>query len=297
MAINWRAVNFDWNCARAFLVTLEQGSLSAAARALDLTQPTLSRQVAALESDLGVTLFERVGKRLEPTRSGLELLEHVHSMGEAANLLSLTASGQATAIDGEICITCTDLVASHQLPPIIKRLRDMHPGIDFEILASDQVRDLKRREADIAIRYFRPTEPDLIARRLSPQVSALYATPEYLESLKGRVGAKSLENAAFIGFNFMNQQYIEGLNRYGVPVEKSNFKVICNHQSAHWEMTKQGLGIGIMPVDIGDKESAVERVLSKKKVFTREVWLVAHRELRTNRLLNTVFDFLGDSLG
>ena len=296
MAINWHVVNFDWNCARAFLVTVEKGSLSAAARALNLTQPTLSRQVAALESDLGVTLFERLAKGLEPTESGLELLEHVRAMGDAANSLSITASGKATAIDGNICIACTDVVATFKLPTLIKELRKSHPGIEFEVLASDKASDLKRREADIAIRFFRPTEPDLIAKRCPPQVSALYATPEYLQSLGRRTSPASLADAEWIGFDFNNQNYINALNRFGIPVNRSNFKVFCNNQSTHWEMTKKGLGIGAMPIEIGDKEKTVRRVLAKKHVFKREVWLVTHRELKTNRLLKTVFDFLGANL-
>ncbi len=94
----------------------------------------------------------------------------------------------------------------------------------------------------------------------------------------------------------MNQNYIDGLNRFGIPINRSNFKVICNNQSSHWEMQKQGIGIGAMPIDIGDEEKCARRVLPKKHVFNREVWLVAHRELRTNLLLKTVFDFLGDNL-
>lgn len=296
MTINWHAVNFDWNCARAFLVTVEQGSLSAAAEALNLTQPTLSRQVAALETELGVTLFERLGRGMAPTKSGLELLEHVQSMGDAANLLSIAANGQATALEGEVTITCVDLAATFQLPSIIKQLRLAHPAIELDIIASDQTRDLKQREADIAIRYFRPTEPDLIARKLAPEVSALYATPDYLQTLGRRVTMSSLGGANFIGFDYMNRNYIAGLNSFGIPVERSNFKVICNNQNAHWEMTKLGIGIGVMPITIGDREPSVKRVLPKKSVFKRPLWLVAHRELRTNRRLKTVFDFLGDHL-
>jgi DNA-binding transcriptional LysR family regulator len=96
--MDWRSVQFDWNLARAFLVTAEEGSLSAAARELGLTQPTLSRQVAGLEEELGVTLFERVGRGLELTPSGAELLEQVRAMGDAAGNLKLTAVGQSTTI-------------------------------------------------------------------------------------------------------------------------------------------------------------------------------------------------------
>ncbi len=100
--MDWRAVKFDWNRARAFLVTAEEGSLSAAARALGLAQPTLGRQVDALEEELGVVLFERVGRGLTLTPSGLELLEHVRGMGEAATRVSLAAAGQSESIEGKV---------------------------------------------------------------------------------------------------------------------------------------------------------------------------------------------------
>src|SRR3954469_19189080 len=117
--MDWRSVKFDWNRARAFLVTAEEGSLSAAARALGMAQPTLGRQVDALEEELGVVLFERVGRGLTLTPSGLELLEHVREMGEAANRVSLAAAGQSQSIEGSICIAVSEVYAAFLLPPIL----------------------------------------------------------------------------------------------------------------------------------------------------------------------------------
>jgi DNA-binding transcriptional LysR family regulator len=173
--MDWRSVDFDWNRARAFLVTAEEGSLSAAARALSMTQPTLGRQVTALETELGVVLFERGGRGLELTPSGLDLLEHVRAMGDAASSFSLTASGQSTSIEGSICITATEVMAAFVLPPILGRLRQLEPGIEIELIASNSTIDLKRREADIAVRIFRPTQSDLIARKVCDTGMRLYA--------------------------------------------------------------------------------------------------------------------------
>jgi DNA-binding transcriptional LysR family regulator len=164
--MDWRSVNFDWNRARAFLVTAEEGSLSAAARALNLTQPTLGRQVAALEQELGVALFEHSGRGLELTPSGIDLVEHVRAMGDAASRLSLSASGQSKSLEGNICMTATEVTAAFALPPIIAKLRRIEPGIEIELIASNSTSDLKRREADIAIRSFRPTQRDLIAKKV-----------------------------------------------------------------------------------------------------------------------------------
>ena len=140
--MNWRDVTFDWNQARAFLVTAEEGSLSAAARALGQTQPTLSRQVAALEDALGVTLFERVGKRLELTETGLDILDHFRGMGEAARSASLTASGRSEAVGGHVTITSTSAFATTYLPEAISQLRDLAPGVLVDILPTLRTRAL-----------------------------------------------------------------------------------------------------------------------------------------------------------
>jgi len=152
--MDWNSVNFDWNRARAFLVTAEEGSLSAAARALGMAQPTLGRQVDALERELGVTLFQRVGRGLVLTPGGLALLDHVRAMGEAANRVSLSAFGQSQSIEGTICISASETYAAVLLPPIIAKLRLAEPRIKIEIIASHTTSDLRRREADIALRNF-----------------------------------------------------------------------------------------------------------------------------------------------
>lgn len=128
--MDWRAVTFDWNRARAFLVTAEEGSLSAAARALGMAQPTLGRQVSALEAELGTVLFERAGRGLTLTPSGLELVEHVRAMAEAANQVSLTASGQSQTVEGTSRITASEITAAHSPPPLIAKLRHAEPGIE-----------------------------------------------------------------------------------------------------------------------------------------------------------------------
>ena len=199
--MGWQSISFDWNQARAFLVTAEEGSFSAAARALGLTQPTLGRQVAALEGHLGVTLFERVGRSLSITKSGLELLDHVREMGDAAGRISLTASGQSQRIEGQVYITATDVVSIYLLPDALKQLRKKAPGIEVEVVASNDVRDLQRREADIAIRHARPEQPDLIAKLVRETSIHLYASTEYLKQY-GRPGSASdLSEAVFIGFD------------------------------------------------------------------------------------------------
>ena len=179
--MTWKSVNFDWNHIRAFLVTAEEGTLSAAAKALGLTQPTLSRQVSALETELCITLFERVGQRLVLTSSGLELLEHARGMGDAALEFSLAATGQSQQIEGSVIVSAGELTAAYMLPKIIAKLRREEPGIDIEVVVTNEPSDLKRREADIAIRSFHPKQNDLIAKKIGEEVIWLYGTQEYLD--------------------------------------------------------------------------------------------------------------------
>ena len=293
--MDWRAVKFDWNRARAFLVTAEEGSLSAAARALGLAQPTLGRQVDALETELGVVLFERVGRGLELTPSGLELLEHVRSMGEAANRVSLTAAGQSQSIEGTICIAASETYAAILLPPILAKLRRLEPGIHIEIVASSKPSDLRRREADIAIRNFAPSEPDLIARKIRDVPARLYATPDYLARIGNPKLPYDLRHADFISIDGTGM-FLKGLNAMGLNLTEHNFPILTENYLVMWEMVKQGLGIGILDGTIGDAEPLVRRVLPEFKPLMFPIWLVAHRELNTSRRVRVVFDLLAAEL-
>lgn len=289
--MDWRSVKFDWNRARAFLVTAEEGSLAAAARAMGMNQPTLGRQVAALEEELGITLFNRSGRGLELTPGGLELIEHVRAMGDAANRLSLTASGQAESIEGNICITATELTAMYFLPQIVKKLRKMEPGIHVEIIASNEERNLMRREADIAIRGFRPTQPDLIAKKIIKTVAHLYATPEYLQSIGNPATPAEFSEAEFIGSDYTDMVIVH-LNQSGFTLTRRNFPVMVGNHIVQWELVKQGLGIGLMMQEIGDAEPGLKRALPDFKSYSGEAWLVTHNELKTNRRIRLVFDLL-----
>ena len=176
--MNWDAINFDWNQARALLVTIEEGSLSAAARALKLTQPTLGRQVASLEEELGVVLFERSGRQLIPTPAAREIADQVRRMGEAATAISMAASGQSQSVEGVVRVSATEMYGVKVLPSFVSTLRRTHPGIVLDIVATNALSDLRQREADIAIRNTDPKDPDMIARRLADEAGGLFATPD-----------------------------------------------------------------------------------------------------------------------
>jgi DNA-binding transcriptional LysR family regulator len=289
--MDWRAVKFDWNRARAFLVTAEEGSLSAAARALGMAQPTLGRQVAALEAELGLALFERGGRGLMPTPAGLGLLDHVREMGAAAARMALAASGQTDSIEGRVTITASDIYAAFLLPPIIAGLRQSAPGITLEIVATNAVSDLMRHEADIAIRNARPDQPDLVGRLTGEFTARLYAAPEYLARIGPIARPADLTRADFIGFPDTDLLRT-GLNALGLSLQPENFPLIAADHVVHWQLACAGAGIGVFPAHLGDAEPRLARVLDALPPVSFPVWLVAHRDLVTNRRIRLVFDRL-----
>jgi DNA-binding transcriptional LysR family regulator len=293
--MDWRSVRFDWNRARAFLVTAEEGSFSAAARALGLAQPTLGRQVAALEEELGVALFERVGATLELTTAGLELVEHARAMGDAATRVSIAATGQATAIDGPVCVTASEILAAFLLPRAVARIRAEHPGIELELVASNTARDLRRREADIAVRNFTPTQPDLVAKKIGESRGYMYATPEYV-ARKQIASRADLSRADFFTFD-RTDMMINGLRALGAAVTNANFPILSESHLVQWELAKRGLGICFVMAEVGDREPAVVRVLpGEVPAVPVPIWLACHRELRTSRRIRVVFDLLAEEL-
>ena len=294
--MNWAAISFDWNQVRAFLATVEQGSLTAAAQALRLTQPTLGRQVKALEEALGVVLFERIGRSLVLTPTGVDLLDHVREMGEAASRISLAASGRSQAIEGVVRITASDAMSAYFLPRVLGQLREVAPGIVVEVVASNALRDLHRREADIAIRHVRPDQPDLIARLMPETTGHLYATPAYLDRVGRPDGKADMARLDFIGFE-EGDDLLNGLNALGLGLTRANFPLIADNGVVAWEMVKQGLGVGVMTRDLADLVPEVEQVLPELEPIPVPVWLTTHRELHSSRRIRLVFDLLAQALG
>ena len=293
--MDWLSIKFDWNNARAFLATAEEGSLSAAARALGMVQPTLSRQVYALESELGVTLFERGGRGLTLTQNGLELVEHARAMGDAASRMSLTASGRAHSSEGRVCITAGEVYSAFILPPVIAKLRLAAPGLTIEIATTNDVRDLRRGEAVIAIRNSRPADPDLIATKIRDDTACLYAAEDYFAQCGEIRTPEDMARARFIGFDH-NEPFIEGLNALGLKQTPKHFPVLSNSQVMYWELVKRGVGIGVMITQVGDAEPKVRRAAPWLEPFKFPIWLVAHREANTSRCVRPVFDLLTQEL-
>ncbi|MFW5329136.1 LysR family transcriptional regulator [Hydrogenophaga sp. ZJX-1] len=285
----------DWNQLRAFLETAETGSLSAAARKLGLTQPTLSRQVAAIEQRMGVTLFERVGKAMALTPTGLDLLEHARAMGVAAQALSLAATGRSQAVGGVVSVSATDIVAAHLLPPLVRQLREQEPGIAIEVISSNALSDLLRREADIAIRHVKPEQPDLIARLIREATASFYASEDWVKIHGHPRTADDAVHLPFVGSD-RSGQFLAYLRMHGLPLSEANFSSYSDHSVAHWALVRQGMGVGAMMDEIARDTPGMVRVLEDLPPVRFPIWLVSHRELRTSRRIRVVFEALAQGL-
>jgi DNA-binding transcriptional LysR family regulator len=282
----------DWNQLRALLATVEAGSLSAAAKRLNLTQPTLGRQVAALEDDLGISIFERVGRRLVLTEAGQQLVSHLKDMGEAAERVAMTATGQSQAIEGVVRITTADLYAGHVLPPLLERLRGEAPGIRIEVLATGSISDLLRREADIAIRHVRPEQDGLIARRCKDTQAYIYGTPDLLERMGRPATGEALALGDFVGSMQGNDDFIATARSRGVPLSEANFRFSTQSGMTGWEWVRKGLCLGGMVETVAQLTPEVVVAVPSVEPIPVPVWLVTHRELHTSRRIRLVFDML-----
>jgi len=293
--MDWRTITFDWNRARAFLVAAREGSFSAAGRALGLSQPTVGRQVAALEEELGVALIERVGRSFALTEAGAEVAEHLGAMAEAATRASLAAAGQSSSLEGNVSVTASEIITAVLLPPIVATVRAAHPGITLELVASNDVRDLRRREADIAVRTGRPADPELVGRKIRDGAAYLYGTPAYLASLGPLASPADLARAEILGFD-RTERLIAGLAQLGVPVTQRNVPIVTTSHLVQWEMAKRGMGLCFMMAEVGDPEPAVVRAHPELPPLPLPMWVVSHRELQTSQRIRVVFDLLVEGL-
>lgn len=285
----------DWAHLRSFLATAETTSLSAAARKLGLTQPTLSRQIAALENALSVMLFERVGRGLHLTEAGRELLVHAQDMGHAAQKVAMTASAQRSDISGKVRITASDISAATLLPEIILDIRKRAPGLMIEVVATNDISDLMRREADIALRNVRPEQPDLVARLVREATGCFYASTAYLER-RGRPQTRP-DLATHDWVSFGDEATMVGyLNAIDIPVTTEAFKVGSESGIVAWEMARAGLGISPMDDVVGDRTKGMEKVLPNDLEVKFPIWLVTHREVHTSPRIRLVYDILAEAL-
>jgi DNA-binding transcriptional LysR family regulator len=289
-------LNFDWNLARSFLAALDQGSLLGAARVLRTSQPTVGRHIAELESQLGVVLFERTGRGLIPTATGIALAQSARAMEAGAIGLAQTVSGAQAQATGSVRITASGPVATFLLPPLLTQMRQALPEIQIEIVASNKVSNLLRREADIAIRMVRPEQSTLIARKLGVVPICACAHKDYLATRAPLRQPLDLLSHTLIGSD-ADTTILNGFRSMGYPVTPAQFALRCDDFVVQWQAICSGFGVGFAAQYMLRSNLAVQPVLVEKlKIPALPMWLAVHREIRTNPRIRAVFDFLASHL-
>ena len=291
----------DWNLIRGFVAVVEQGSLTRAAELLGLSQPTLSRQIAELEKNLGCPLFERVARGLKLTVAGENLVVPARHMMAAARALGMAAATQDHGLQGTVRITASEMVAAFVLPGLLRQLAQEYPEIQIEVVASNQVSNLLEREADIAIRMVRPNQSALIARHLTDWPIGMYGHRDYLATLASQPASHQhatlakMQQYRWLGMD-QSDQYIAGFRAAGIQVERSFFDFRCDSHFVIWQAILQGLGMGIAMCWLAARHPELQQVMAQQDLPALPVWLTTHRELKSNKRIRTVFDFLAEGL-
>ena len=287
--------DFDWSLIRSFLAALDQGSLLGAARALHSSQPTIGRHIAELESQLGVVLFERTGRGLLPSEMALRLADAARSMESGALQLARSVSGAQAGVSGTIRITASQPVACVLLPPILAKMRLALPEVQVELVVSNEVSNLLRREADIALRMVQPDQATLVAKRIGKVSLGAYAHRDYLRRRGTPKQPIELLAHELVGLD-QAETIIQGFAAFGYPVQRNQFALRTDDLMAYWEAVRAGLGVGFIADYLARTDSAVVPVLPMLKVPAIPMWLAVHREIRTSRRIREVYDFLGDAV-
>ncbi len=287
---------FDWSLIRSFLAALDQGSLLGAARLLKTSQPTLGRHITELESQLGVVLFERTGRGLVPTATALQLADSAREMESGALRLSRALSGTQLQTAGTVRITASVPVAVQLMPPILARMRLALPDIQVELVSSNQVSNLLRREADIAVRMVRPEQGTLIAKKIGRVGVGAYAHRSYLARRSPLRKLADLLQHDLIGHD-TDPSILRGFQALGFAVGPEIFALRTDDFIVQWQAVRSGVGIGFIADYMARTDPDVLRVLpTALKVPDLPMWLAVHREIRTNGRIRAVYDFLAQAL-
>lgn len=286
----------DWNLIRVFLAVADSGSLSQAGDVLGMSQPTVGRLINALEKSVGLTLFVRGRSGMELSESGLLLVEEARAMAAQANQFALKAAGSTQTLAGTVRISASQFVATYLLPPILCALRDAEPDIELELVASDAVDNLLARDADIAVRMFRPTQGDLIARKTNDLSMGIYAHRHYLEQAGYPHNLHNLLAHRLVGYD-RSELILSGMAALGVAGNRQLFAFRTDDQVAYWQLVKAGAGIGFIANCMAVETPGMVRLLPEVVIPALPMWLAAHQELRTNLRIRRTMDFLHDKLG
>jgi len=281
----------DWHLFRAFLAVVREGSLSGAARMLATTQPTMGRQVAALEASLGVKLFTRSIDGLSPTEAGLRLIPSAEAMAAAAETAWRSTSGKVDEARGTVRITASEVIGGEVLPSLLTGFYSLYPQISVELVLSNRNEDLLRGDADIAVRMVRPSQAALVAKRIGNIDAGLYAHQHYLKKRPMPQCLYDLRQHALIGYD-RNPAHSRMIEMMGVPLTREMFSFRSDSDLAQLAALRTGFGIGASQLGIAKRDRNLVPVLHTELIFSMDVWVAIHPDMRSDRRIRLMFDYL-----
>jgi DNA-binding transcriptional LysR family regulator len=287
--------DIGWELYRSFLGVLNHGSLSGAARALGVAQPTVGRHVAALEKSLGLALFTRSQTGFLPTEAGLSLRVYAESMHSTAAALERAAASQGAGVKGTVRVTASDVIGVEVLPPLIAALRDSHPDLAVELVLTDRVQDLLRREADIAVRMVQPRQELLVARRIGQIELGLYAHQRYLARHGTPGNLTELTKHSLIGFD-ETTAFVRSAGKAFSAWRREAFSLRTDNNLAQLALIRSGAGIGVCQSAIARRDDSIVRVLPRQFSLPLETWITMHEDLRNSPRCRVTFDALAQGL-
>ena len=287
--------DFNWALVKSFLAVLDAGSLMGAARKTGQQQPTLSRHIAELEIQLGAPLFERTGRGVTPTALALAIADAARQMEAGAQGLTQQLVGSRRRTTGTVRISSSQVAASYLLPLLLAELQREQPGIQIELVASNQITNLLRREADIAVRMVRPAQGSLVARKLGEVHIVAAAHESYLAQAGTPRKPQDLLQHRLIGYDRDNT-IEQGFNKMGLPVTREHFATRTDDQVAYGRLVAAGAGIGFVARYSLAHWPGVRPVLPQLGIPPLPCWLVVHREIRGNAVVRQVYDHLATTI-
>ena len=285
----------DWALWRSFAAVVADGSLSAAARRIGYSQPTLGRHIEALEQQLGLTLFDRTLQGLKPTETALRLYQSVSAAEAKLAEAALVAEGSTGDLEGTVRITASTVVSHYILPALLRPIRDEFPAIAVEIVPSDSIENLLLRESDIAIRMFRPTQLELIAKKLGELPVVVTAHASYLGAQGTPTTPDQLTGHVLIGMD-RSDLILSAAKIMGFDLKRADFALRTDSQTGNWELLKAGLGVGFAQLGLVNDTPGMRALLPMIKIPPLEVWLTTHRELFLSPRIRAIYDRLAAGL-
>lgn len=284
-----------WSLFSAFVAVMREGSLSAAARSLSVTQPTVRRQVERLESVLGVTLFTRGPNGLVPTQTARAAMPYAESIEATAAALLRAVTGPSHALAGAVRVTCSEVVGTEVLPGVLVELRARYPEIAVELAPTNRLEDLVRRDADVAVRMARPTQEALLVKRVGSARLGLFAHERYVRE-RGAPGtlAELARGHALVGDDRAGR-IAAALGDAGGALDPRRFSWRTDDDRVQLALVRAGAGVGVCQLAIARREPALVRVVPPVE-FALEVYVVMHEDQRDTARVRAYFDGLARAL-